>query len=152
MICGRQSRRVAAVEIGGGGYTGRVASVQVEPRILRFGAFELDVRNSELRRGGVLVKLAPQQFRLLRYLAENPGRLSTREEIQQNIWGAEVFVDFDRSLNVCMAQLRSVLRDDSESPRFIQTVPRRGYRFVAPVERVDDAPPPPAPPRRVHPW
>jgi TolB-like protein/DNA-binding winged helix-turn-helix (wHTH) protein/Tfp pilus assembly protein PilF len=152
MICGGASRRVRTVEIGGGGYTGRVASVQVEPRILRFGAFELDVRNSQLRRGGVLVKLAPQQFRLLRCLAENPGHLSTREEIQQNIWGAEVFVDFDRSLNVCIAQLRSALNDDSEAPRFIQTVPRRGYRFVAPVERVDDAPPPPAPPRRVRPW
>src|SRR5258708_8194084 len=111
MICGGASRRIRAVEIGGGGYTGRVASVQVEPRILRFGAFELDVRNSQLRRGGVLVKLAPQQLRLLRYLAENPGRLSTREEIQHNIWGPEDFVDFHRSLDFCIAQLRSALND-----------------------------------------
>ena len=66
---------------------------------------------------GLTRPIRTQQFRLLRYLAENPGRLSTREEIQQNIWGAEVFVDFDRSLNVCIAQLRSALHDDSESPR-----------------------------------
>ena len=84
-------------------------------------------------------------------LAEHSGAVCTREEIQREIWGSEVFVDFDRSLNVCVAQIRAVLNDDSDAPRFIQTVPRRGYRFVSPVEQVAEtpaeAPPPqPAPP------
>src|ERR1700722_2571557 len=100
---------------------------------LRFGAFELDLQREELRRSGVLLKLAPQQFRTLRYLAENAGRVCTREEIRRSIWDAETFVDFDRSLNVCIAQIRAVLNDDSEGARFIQTVPRRGYQFIAPV-------------------
>ena len=123
-------------------------------RILRFGAFELDLLHDELRRGGVLVKLAPQQLRVLRYLAEHTGEVVPREEIQREIWGNEVFVDFDRSLNVCIAQIRAALNDDSEAARFIQTVPRRGYRFVAPVEQVTDAVPAPTepPPRRNFLW
>src|SRR5258708_17226698 len=111
-----------------------VTPTGVDGEILRFGTFELDVRNNELRRAGVLIKLSPQQLRVLRFLAENAGRVCTREEIQDEIWGSEVFVDFERGLNVCIAQIRSALNDDSEAPRFIQTVPRRGYRFVAPVE------------------
>ncbi len=109
-----------------------------EVRILRFGAFELDIRHEELRRGGVLIKLSPQQLRVLRFLAERSGQTVAREEIQREIWGGEVFVDFDRGLNVCIAQIRAALNDDSEAARFIQTVPRRGYRFVAPVETVTD--------------
>src|SRR5437899_666697 len=101
-------------------YTGTVASPGIAGPILRFGAFELDLRNGELRRAGVLIKLSPQQIRVLRYLAENAGRICTREEIQQEIWGSEVFVDFDRGLNVSIAQIRAALNDDSEAPRFIQ--------------------------------
>jgi DNA-binding winged helix-turn-helix (wHTH) protein/TolB-like protein len=127
---------------------------------LRFGAFELDLQREELRRGGVLLKLAPQQFRTLRYLAENAGRVCTREEIQRSIWDAETFVDFDRSLNVCIAQIRAALNDDSEGPRFIQTVPRRGYRFIAPVTSAEwrapmaceDAPRPSRRPRWAWAW
>ncbi len=85
----------------------------------------------------MLLKLPPQQFRTLRYLAENAGRVCTREEIQRSIWDAETFVDFDRSLNVCIAQIRAALNDDSEGARFIQTVPRRGYRFIAPVSSTE---------------
>lgn len=120
---------------GMGDYTGTVASTGIAGPILRFGTFELDLKSNELRRAGVLIKLSPQQLRVLRYLAENAGRVCTREEIQQEIWGTEVFVDFDRGLNVSIAQIRSALNDDSDAPRFIQTVPRRGYRFVAPVEQ-----------------
>src|SRR5258708_6990986 len=98
---------------------------------VRFCNFELDDQNGELRRDGVLVKLAPRQFRLLHLLARNAGRVVTRDEIQREIWGADTFVDFQRNLNVCVAQLRATLEDDSESPRYIETVPRRGYRFVA---------------------
>ena len=104
--------------------------------ILRFGAFELDLQNNELRRAGVLLKLSPQQFQVLRLLAENSGQLQTREDIQREVWGADTFVDFDRNLNVCVAQIRATLNDDSDAPRFIQTVPKRGYKFIAPVERV----------------
>ena len=101
--------------------------------VLRFGVFELDLASSELRRGGVLIKLTPQQFRLLQLLASHAGQVLSREQIQSEIWGPGTFVDFDRSLNVCIAQLRAALNDDSEGARFIETVPRRGYRFVAPV-------------------
>jgi len=104
--------------------------------LLRFGVFELDPAAQELRRGGVLVKLSPQQLRVLRLLAERGGQICTREEIQREIWGTEVYVDFDRALNVCVAAIRSALNDDSEASRFIQTLPRQGYRFVAPVEQV----------------
>src|SRR5262245_1799477 len=127
-------------------YTGRVASASVEPAVLRFGAFELDRKNDELRRSGVLIRLTPQQLRVLRLLAEHPGRVCSREELRRDVWGDDVVVDFDRSLNVCIAQIRASLNDDSEGARFIQTVPRRGYRFVAPVERIPDASAPePAP-------
>ncbi len=104
--------------------------------LLRFGAFELDTTNGELRKAGVLIKLAPQPLQVLQLLAENPGDLRTREDIQRQIWGNDTFVDFDRNLNVCVAQVRAALNDDSESPRFIQTVPRKGYRFLAPVEKI----------------
>jgi TolB-like protein/DNA-binding winged helix-turn-helix (wHTH) protein/Tfp pilus assembly protein PilF len=105
-------------------------------RILRFGAFELDLQNGELRRAGVLIKVSPQQLQVLQLLAENAGQVLTREEIQREVWGTDVFVDFDRNLNVCVAQIRGALNDDSDSPRFIQTIPKRGYKFIAPVERV----------------
>jgi DNA-binding winged helix-turn-helix (wHTH) protein/TolB-like protein/Tfp pilus assembly protein PilF len=100
--------------------------------------FELDAGAQELRRAGVLVKLSPQQLRVLRLLAERFGQVCTREEIQREIWGTEVHVDFDRALNVCVAAIRSALNDDSEASRFIQTVPRQGYRFVAPVEQLSN--------------
>jgi DNA-binding winged helix-turn-helix (wHTH) protein/TolB-like protein/tetratricopeptide (TPR) repeat protein len=116
-----------------------VASTGTGVFILRFGAFELDLRSGELRRSGVLIRLSPQQLRLLRFLAEHAGQVCSREQIQREIWGSEVFVDFDRGLNVCIAQIRAALNDDSEAPRFIQTVPRRGYRFLAPVEQVTAA-------------
>lgn len=109
--------------------------------LLRFGAFELDLHNNELRRAGVLLKLSPQQFQVLRLLAENSGQVQSREDIQREVWGTDTFVDFDRNLNVCIAQIRATLNDDSDSPRFIQTLPKRGYRFIAPVERVSASTP-----------
>jgi TolB-like protein/DNA-binding winged helix-turn-helix (wHTH) protein len=113
-----------------------VPATQAEIVLLRFGAFEIDLRNAELRKAGVLVKLAPQPLQVLRRLAMNAGELQTRDEISRQIWGADTFVDFDRNLNVCMAQIRTALNDDADSPRFIQTVPKRGYRFIAPVEKI----------------
>jgi len=109
--------------------------------LLRFGAFELDPHKGELRKAGMLVKLPPQPFQVLQLLAANSGELLSREQIQREVWGNDTFVDFDRNLNVCMAQIRAALNDDADSPRFVQTVPRRGYRFLAPVERVNAAEP-----------
>jgi DNA-binding winged helix-turn-helix (wHTH) protein/TolB-like protein/Tfp pilus assembly protein PilF len=114
-------------------------------RILKFAAFELDLVQEELRRGGLLIKLSPQQFRILRFLVERAGQICSRDDIQRAIWGSETFVDYDRSLNVSIAQIRAALNDDSEAPRFIQTVPRRGYRFLAPVDSVTTVTPAPAP-------
>jgi DNA-binding winged helix-turn-helix (wHTH) protein/tetratricopeptide (TPR) repeat protein len=113
-----------------------VASPAATVNVLRFGVFELDLQQQELRRGGVLIKLTPQQFRVLRLLAERGDQVCTREQIQREVWGGEIFVDFDRGLNVCIAAIRAALNDNSEAPRFIQTVPRQGYRFVTPVEQV----------------
>src|SRR3954470_7994008 len=104
--------------------------------MLRFGVFELDERAGELRRNGGLGKLPPQPFQILLLLAQNSGAVIDRDRLRREVWG-ETTVDFDRSLNVCIAQIRTVLNDDAESPRFIQTLPRRGYRFVAPVEGLE---------------
>jgi DNA-binding winged helix-turn-helix (wHTH) protein/TolB-like protein/Tfp pilus assembly protein PilF len=111
---------------------------------VRFGIFELDSAAGELRRNGSPVRLAPQPFQVLRLLVEREGQLVDRDRIRQEVWG-DTAVDFDRSLNVCIAQIRAALNDDAESPRFIQTVPRRGYRFLAQVERQVQVPP--APPK-----
>ncbi len=108
--------------------------------LLRFGAFELNLRGNDLRRNGVLLKLSPQQLQALRLLAENAGEVVTREQIQRELWGDDTFVDFDRNLNVCIAQIRATLNDDSDAPRYIQTIPKRGYRFIAPVERISALP------------
>ena len=104
------------------------------PRGLKkFGVFELDESAGELRRNGTLVHLPPQPFQILKLLVDHAGELVDRDRIRQEVW-SETVVDFDRSLNVAIAQIRSVLNDDAASPRFVQTVPRRGYRFLAQVE------------------
>jgi DNA-binding winged helix-turn-helix (wHTH) protein len=104
--------------------------------LLRFGIYELDPRSGELRREGVAVRLPPQPFRVLWMLASRKGELVTREEIRQELWGNDTFVDFDGGLNFCINQIRRALRDSAESPRFVHTLPRRGYRFLASVETV----------------
>jgi len=105
----------------------------------QFGSYELDLPAGELRKGGSLLRLKPQPFRVLALLVERAGEVITREELRERIWGADTFVDFERGLNSCMTQIRAVLNDDADSPRFIETLPRRGYRFLAPVERVTKA-------------
>lgn len=101
-------------------------------QIARFGAFELDLRTAELRRDGVRIKLQEQPFRLLTVLVESAGGIVTREELQQKLWPDE-FVDFDHSLNAAIRKLRAALDDSAENPRFVETIARRGYRFIAPV-------------------
>lgn len=100
---------------------------------LSFGPFTLDRRTGELRRDGAPVAIAPQPLRLLAALASRPGELVTREELRQSIWGEETFVDFERGLNFCVLQARTALGDDAKNPVYIQTLPKRGYRFVANV-------------------
>jgi Tol biopolymer transport system component/DNA-binding winged helix-turn-helix (wHTH) protein len=109
------------------------------PRILRFGTFEADLAARELRKGGIRIKLQGQPFELLAMLLERPGEVLPREELRQRLWSTDTFVDFDAGLNTAINRLREALGDSAENPRFIETVPRRGYRFVASV-RSDDPP------------
>jgi TolB-like protein/DNA-binding winged helix-turn-helix (wHTH) protein len=103
---------------------------------VRFGVFELDLQAGELRKSGVLLHLPPQPFKILALLASRPGELVTREEIRSQVWGTGIFVDFEHGLNFAMKKIRDALGDDPETPRYIQTLPRRGYRFIAPVDAV----------------
>lgn len=99
-----------------------------------FGPFELDPRTGELRKGGLPVKLPPQPTKLLIFLASRAGELVTREEIKESLWGADTFVDFEQGLNFCIKKIRSALGDNPDHPEFIQTLPRRGYRFIGSVQ------------------
>jgi TolB-like protein/DNA-binding winged helix-turn-helix (wHTH) protein/Tfp pilus assembly protein PilF len=103
-------------------------------KIFRFGVFEVDLKACELRKHGLRLKLSEQPFQVLAFLLENPGETVTREELRTRLWQGDTFVDFDHGLNNAVMRLREVLGDSSENPRFVETVPRRGYRFIAPVE------------------
>ena len=106
---------------------------------IRFGIFEVDLQAGELRRQGIKVKLQQQPFEVLAMLLERPGEVVTREEIQKRLWPADTFVDFDRGLNRATNRLRESLGDEADNPRFIETLPRRGYRFIAPVAKWDES-------------
>src|SRR6202166_3459207 len=108
------------------------------PTILRFGVFEMDARAGELRKHGVRIKLQGQPFHVLTLLLQRPGEVVSREELRSQIWGSDTFFDFDNGLNTSINKLREALGDSADTPRFIETMPRRGYRFIAPVERLDD--------------
>lgn len=99
----------------------------------RFGIFEFCARDHELRRDGEVARLQAQPAQVLGFLLKRAGQVVSREELQREVWGGDTFVDFDRGLNFCMAQIRSALGDDSTAPRFIRTIPKRGYQFIAPV-------------------
>src|SRR5580700_6559013 len=105
--------------------------------ILRFGVFEVDVRAGEVRKQGVRIKLQEQPFHVLSVLLRRPGEIVTREELRAQLWQSDTFVDFDNGLNTSINKLREALGDSADSPRFIETLPRRGYRFIAPVTGVD---------------
>lgn len=105
-------------------------------RLFRFGVYEADPASGELRKSGVRLRLQEQPFQVLLILLERPGEVVGREELRQKLWPGDTFVDFDHSLNTIVNKLREVLGDSAASPRFIETLARRGYRFVAPVERV----------------
>jgi len=105
-------------------------------RVLRFDTFELDLRAGELHKHGVKLRLQGQPVQLLAILLQSAGNLVTREELRSQLWPADTFVDFDHSLHNAVGRIREVLGDSAEIPRYIETLPRRGYRFIAPVEEV----------------
>src|SRR3984885_1597082 len=99
---------------------------------IRFGAYELDQDAMELRKDGAPIRLQEQPFRVLALLAERPGKIVTRDELREQIWG-NTFVDFDQSLNKAINRVREALNDNAATPEYVETIPRRGYRFIAPV-------------------
>src|SRR6476659_4294575 len=103
-------------------------------RLLRFESFELDVRSRELRKGTNRIRLQEQPFEILRLMLERAGDVVTREELAQRLWPKGTFVDFEHSLNAAVKRLRAALGDDADNPRFVETLPRRGYRFIASLD------------------
>lgn len=106
-------------------------------RVIRFGLYEIDLASQELRKSGIKLKIQEQPFQILALLLERPGEIVTREEIQKRLWTGDTFVDFDLGLNSAVKKLRQVLGDESDNPRFVETLYRRGYRFLAPVNGSD---------------
>ncbi|MGC9952391.1 MAG: winged helix-turn-helix domain-containing protein [Bryobacteraceae bacterium] len=120
---------------------------------IRFGVFELDLHTRELRKAGRKVRIQEQPLSVLVSLLERPGELVTRDELRQKLWQSDTFVDFDTALNKAITKIRDVLGDSAASPRFVETLPKRGYRFIAPVEKLapEQTAPGPAPPEAIHP-
>jgi DNA-binding winged helix-turn-helix (wHTH) protein len=105
------------------------------PGTLRFGSFELHATSGELRQNGDLVKLAPQPSKVLALMVARAGEIVTRDQIREHVWAGDTFVDFEQGLNFCVRQIREALGDTAEAPRFIETLPRRGYQFLMPVTK-----------------
>src|SRR6201998_1647456 len=112
---------------------GSAPNPRTNQNVLRFGLFELNLRAGELRKSGIRIKLQEQPFQILAMLLGRPGEIVTREELQKRLWPQDTFVDFDLSLNSAVKKLRRALNDDSENPRYVETLYRRGYRFIGPV-------------------
>ena len=115
---------------------------------IRFGPFELDLQTGLLRKNGTRIRCQEQPLQVLAALAERPGELVTREELRRCVWPQDTFVDFDHALNTAIKKIRAALNDDADAPRYIETVPRRGYRLIAPVEQEPASVSAPAPPSR----
>lgn len=125
-----------------------IAEPQSRPRLVRFSAFEADVQTGELRKDGVKLKFSGQPFQVLAILLERPGEVVTREELQKRLW-PDTFVDVERNLNTAVNKIWEVLGDSAESPRFVETLPRRGYRFVGAIEAPVPSVVPPSPSDRI---
>src|SRR6185436_3950195 len=106
---------------------------------IRFGVFEADLRAGELRKCGIRIKLQSQPFKVLSILLSHPGEIVTREELQQQIWGSETVVNFDHSLGTAVNKVREALCDSADNPHYIETLAKRGYRFIAPVQLLEPA-------------
>src|SRR5882762_10579052 len=109
------------------------------PRTALFGPYALDLRSGELRKFGTRLKMGEQAFQILRLLLETPGEMVTREELRAKLWATDTFVDFDHGLNSAVQRLRDCLSDSAGKPRWVETIPRRGYRFIGEVEWSDSA-------------
>src|ERR1700674_5274237 len=105
--------------------------------VVRFGTYEVSLRSGEVRKAGLKIRVQQQPMKLLETLLERPGEVVTREELRSRVWPNESFGDFDQALNIAIAKLRSALGDSAENPRFIETLPKRGYRFIADVSVAD---------------
>src|SRR5216110_3102933 len=105
--------------------------------VVRFGTYEIALHSGELRKAGVRIRVQQQPLRVLEILLEHPGDVVTREELRKRMWPNETFGDFDQAVNVAIAKLRGALGDSADNPRFIETLPRRGYRFIAEVAAVN---------------
>jgi TolB-like protein len=105
--------------------------------VIRFGVFEFDLKNGELRREGVLVRLKPQPLKLLSLLVSQAGDVVGRDQIQERLWAPGTFIDYEQGVNHCIRQIRLALNDDAVRPRYVQTLPRRGYRFLLVPEMAD---------------
>src|SRR5258708_35026747 len=101
---------------------------------VRFGIYEADLQSGELRKNGHKVPLQDQPFQVFAILLQHSGKLVTREELRRKVWPEDTFVDFDHGLNTAITKIRTALGDDADNPRFVETMPRRGYRFIAPLE------------------
>ena len=113
---------------------------QVTNARLSFGLYEIDLQTGELWKAGFRIKLQGQPFKVLTTLLEKPGQVVTREELQARLWGKDTVVDFDHSLGTAINKIREALGDSAENPRFIETLARRGYRFIAPVGVIEPLP------------
>src|SRR5271167_457805 len=105
--------------------------------IVRFGTYEVSLPSGEVRKAGLRIRVQQQPMKLLEILLERPGEVVTREELRSRVWPSESFGDFDQALNIAVGKIRSALGDSAENPRFIETLPKRGYRFIADVSIVD---------------
>ena len=105
--------------------------------VVRFGTYEVSLQSGEVRKAGVRIRVQQQPLKLLEVLLERPGEVVTREELRSRVWPNESFGDFDQAVNIAIAKLRSALGDSAENPRYIETLPKRGYRFIADVSFVD---------------
>src|ERR1700721_2922876 len=117
----------------------------MDPRlnsVVRFGTYKVSLQAGEVRKSGLRIRVQQQPIKLLEILLERPGEVVTREELRSRVWPDESFGDFDQALNIAVAKLRSALGDSAENPRFIETLPKRGYRFIADVSVVDADPHP----------
>lgn len=112
-------------------------------RLLRFGVFELNLDTEELRKAGTIIRLQPQPFQLLAFLASRAGQVVTREEIKERLWSDESELDFERRINQCIKQIRAALADNANQPVYVETLRLHGYRFIAPVVAKTTAAPPP---------
>jgi DNA-binding winged helix-turn-helix (wHTH) protein len=132
-VCGLYAGSLASAKLSSHWCRGCEVAVSPTEDVVRFGLFELDLKAGQLSKNGAKIRLSQQPFQLLSVLLERPGEVLTREELRQRLWSSDVFVDFDHGLNKSIQKIRDALGDSADSPRYIETVPRVGYRFIAPV-------------------